>query len=377
MRIRLTTKNTVGMSSNRLLEDEVWSQLEYLHTVVEAREKFLKTKGFKKQSDINKIGREFSAYLTQAKNFYQHAKNSDYRSAALLYYYSFLNIAKALIIINNPKLSGSKFVHGLQRVTKKGDLTELSIQLGNVKGYNVNTFDEFYNVIYGNYYVRNEEISLLDLFSYCSDVAQEYEDLAGKPNRISYAAYVIALDSGTKKSWNKIAINGWHKNTLYPNTFSDFQSKYTKINVPGLYRQTQFKIEGMAYGITFFEANKEFDFIGGEGIDWYSCRNELESTLKGLYQTSIYNTDDINFELLAPVDDSSDMRHNELSSIYVAMYYLSEIVRYNPELFDGQMNVKTANGWLLKGFIEQAPVTFLYRILSLFKDSEVLYEHRH
>lgn len=376
MRMRLTNRNVSGLSSNRNLEEEIWTQLDYLHTVVDIREKFLKSKGFKKQSEINSIGREFGAYLVQAKNFYQHAKSSDYRSAALLYYYSFLNIAKAVVIIQKPHLSHCKFVHGLQRVKKSGDLSELTIKSKGKQNNHINTFDEFYEVIFGESFNSNEEVSLLDLFSYCSDITQEYQDVAGKANRISYVSYVIAMDSGRKKTWNKIAVRDWGKQKNYSTAYANFLSNYTAVSVPSSSRQSEFDIKGPAYDVTFFEANKEFDFIGGDGLDWYSCRSELDNTLKGLYQVSMYNAEDINFELVAPIDDESGIRLDEVSSIYMAMYYLSEIVRYNPELFDSQMNIRTSDGWLLKGFIEQAPVTFLYRVLSVIKDVDVFYQAR-
>jgi len=377
MKMRLTKLNTSGLSSNKSLEDEIWAQIDYLHTVTDAREKFLKSKGITDGAEITNIGSELSAYLTQAKNFYMHAKNSDYRSAALLYYYSFLNLAKAIIVLKEPSLAGKRFNHGLRRQKTKGSLEKLSMTLSNTNPSQVNVFSEFYKIVYGKPFIFGVEINLMDLFSYCSSITLEYEDIAEKPNRISTVRYVIAIDASRKKSWNLIAVHDWNKQMSYGNSYKRFLKDFEKVNVPSLYRQSQFEIKGPAYGVSFFEAKKEIDFIFNESIDWFRCRNDLHTTLEGLYQTSVYNAEISGFEMVAPIDDNSDIRLNEITSTYMAMYYLSEIVRYDPSLFDGDMSINTKDGWLIKAFIDQAPETFLYRSLSLLKDDDILYEKRH
>lgn len=374
---RLTDNNVQGITSSRPLANEIWENYDYLCRVKSARDDFIRSKGITDVAEIDKIGKEFSSYLTQSKNFYKYAESSDYRSAALLYYYSFLNLVKAILIVHKPELSGKKFMHGLQRKVKEGSLDKMSIGLSPSRNKkDINTFDELYKFINKNDFPAKENVTLLDLFSYSTDIAFEYEAVAGKPNNVSYVKYVIAIDSNSKKSWNKLAVNHWQKHSSNINTFKQFETEFTKVKVSPLYRQTQFELKGMNYGITFFESQTQYDFIGSDGINWLSCRMHLNNLLNGLYQTSVYDIDEHSFEMLSPINDKTEVRLNELTSTYMAMYYLSEIVRYKPQLFDEEMDPSTKDGWLLKAFIEQAPVTFIYRSLSLLKSVDVIISRR-
>jgi hypothetical protein len=45
--------------------------------------------------------RRFAAFIRQAENYYRSAKALPFRSSALLYYYSFMNLAKAALAVRN------------------------------------------------------------------------------------------------------------------------------------------------------------------------------------------------------------------------------------------------------------------------------------
>ena len=64
-------------------------------------------------------GRKATApYIDQAKIYYQDARSVNWESAGLLYYYSFLNLAKAFIIrkrsLPSSLLRSSNIYHGLE-----------------------------------------------------------------------------------------------------------------------------------------------------------------------------------------------------------------------------------------------------------------------
>ena len=91
----LSDQTISGLSTHRDREDEIWSQLELYYAVNDSRDDFLKRRGINDPKIRKQVGKSFTAYLTQGRNFFGYAKSSDYRSAPLLYYYSFMNLAKA------------------------------------------------------------------------------------------------------------------------------------------------------------------------------------------------------------------------------------------------------------------------------------------
>src|SRR5260370_35978123 len=77
------------------IERELWSALEYFSEVEEVGLNLIQSKGLQPQSDHQEIFNYFQAFVRQAKSYFSSAKTLHYRSSSLLYYYSFLNLAKA------------------------------------------------------------------------------------------------------------------------------------------------------------------------------------------------------------------------------------------------------------------------------------------
>src|SRR3989344_3093763 len=82
-----------------------------------------------------------SAFIKQAKTYYDSAKTLHHRAASLNYYYCFLNLAKAAIICNSPRLHNKGFVHGLSgRHSNHTNLFDRTAQV-----FNSTTRDGDYN----------------------------------------------------------------------------------------------------------------------------------------------------------------------------------------------------------------------------------------
>lgn len=75
---------TEGLSTNRDLEKELWSILEYYLIDDVAKSLFSRQKITDKKL-LNKLLHDFQSYIHQARNFYDYARNSDYRSSSLLF----------------------------------------------------------------------------------------------------------------------------------------------------------------------------------------------------------------------------------------------------------------------------------------------------
>jgi hypothetical protein len=89
-------RSTVYMGNHKkLIISDIWSFWDYI------------IKKHKKNNDF------LSALLEQSKTFYNAAESSPIKSKPLLYYYSFLNLSKILICIENGYSDSCEYMHGL------------------------------------------------------------------------------------------------------------------------------------------------------------------------------------------------------------------------------------------------------------------------
>ena len=126
-------------------------------------------------------------WVDQAKTYFIDATNSDWKSAGLLYYYSFLNLAKALLVSKRQfsyrALSENPIFHGLQ-----ADLQEnLSLPDYKIKVFppqyrlHNNVFAHLYKVITGDEWPFSSriEISVGDIAGHSQAISLEWKKLFG------------------------------------------------------------------------------------------------------------------------------------------------------------------------------------------------------
>jgi hypothetical protein len=358
--------NYTAMTTSRDKVEEVWALLDYHTTIPETMDEFLKSKGITQKAKRERVAKELSAYVQQAKNFYSYARNSDYRSAALLYYYSFMNLAKAKLVIERPEFVGKKFTHGIYGMVKTGDLKHRTVRAfktdKNMK--KIAVFNELYNLRFGSYIPINKSLSLKDLLGYSSDIGSEYTQVFGQRNKFSGVKYASMIDNNRRKSWILLAIHDSGRLKQYTSTFQDFFNEFEQVDISPLTRSSVFKISGFAnqwYGM--YQSKTEFDYIGTDGLDIWSGNALIKKLIGKNIQYSVYDSDN-GFEIIDPLKKQWQLPMDEMLAIYATMFDLSEIVRYDPSSLNSFLSDKTKDGWLLKSFIESSSFTFLIRMAS-------------
>src|SRR6266566_3355362 len=116
--IRLpVSKNRPVMFTSNDIERELWNTLEYYSEVEEVGLNLIQSRGLQPQSLHQEIFKYFQAFVRQAKTYYGSAKTLHYRSNSLLYYYSFLNLVKAYLLLRDPQRimgrTAQSVTHGL------------------------------------------------------------------------------------------------------------------------------------------------------------------------------------------------------------------------------------------------------------------------
>ncbi|MBA3074163.1 MAG: hypothetical protein FP831_11240, partial [Anaerolineae bacterium] len=160
----------VEVKTTNDLAEQILEELEYL--------KFGKNKLF----STNAI----SSCIKQACIYYRDAKSVNWRSSGLLYYYSFLNLAKAYLggkkMVTSTELTTTKILHGitadpLQIITNLMDF-EIKIYPP-TQNNSINTFSKFYESVTKKRwpFTGNILIQIKEIVGFSYEISREFQSL--------------------------------------------------------------------------------------------------------------------------------------------------------------------------------------------------------
>lgn len=149
------------------------------------------------------VSMEVAAYINQASEFYENARSSPITTSPLMFYYAFLNLAKAVIELRNPKLSSRKssFHHGLTRKSNnvQGTIIGDAVQINSSKG----VFHELHQVTSSIPLskISNCQIAITDLCASQLEIQIENEDVF--KHQMQFAELIIST------MWNQNSARMW------------------------------------------------------------------------------------------------------------------------------------------------------------------------
>jgi hypothetical protein len=358
-------KKLLGVNTSRSKLDELWSLLEYKMIVSDHVEELLKAKGLRRKAQRSEVKAELTSYILQSKNFYTYAINADYRSSPLLYYYAFMNLAKAIIILNNTEYAGKKFHHGLCRHNKVGELQSRSCSvLSPGRPGTIMIFGELYNSLYNTQIPPSTIVSFESILGYITDISHEVSRLpTAIEHKVHPARYFHAFSKSRKKSWIVLITEKFYP-AKYPASFEKFEQEFVRFTPSAFSLEYIFGIKVKdAHNYDFSHSKKEFDLDEFDRLAVGEARELLKSVLGNNTQNLIFD-DNGSFAITYPLTDSSPIAFNEMLSTYLIVFYLSEIVRYNPYELDDQFSTNTTEGWVVKSLIESAAYTCLVNMIA-------------
>jgi hypothetical protein len=148
-------------------------------------------------------------YVQQASEFYDAASNAKPNTAPLFYYYSFLNLAKALCEIHNPRLHRRPecYSHGLSWRPNPTRLVRLAKEKVSVRGRGV------WHLLWESLMhvpcpaADPSRLSLLKLFSQCPEIGAEFRTLYGVSRTRVHLEKIEAIhDSAAREVWLKFSV---------------------------------------------------------------------------------------------------------------------------------------------------------------------------
>lgn len=282
-----------------------------------------------KKASKNQTGEQFlRSLLEQAKHFYHSAEDSPVKSQPLLYYYSFLNLAKIMINLTGTFGRDKRYMHGMTNPQNQRFLYS-EIVKERQKTSVVQVAHELVSLFDPSITQCNLTLNVKDLLNHCVGVHRAYCEIYSQPEifvrfkshnlykqgkTLTFKAFLYC----TPKQKDSLTTQGY-------NITSDSEGIYyvESITMDG-YTPKRADYAALSSAI---RAKGVWYFIGNNGYTMYLSSNP-------------------------------NMRYSQESIIYMMMFYLGSITRYHPYLFDEIFSDKEQ--WLMSEFLTTQPKQFLY-----------------
>ena len=351
-----------------MVDDELWILLEYRSEVESVGIKFLTDSGVSKRV-VKRVFKHFQAYIRQAKNYYYSAKTLHPRSAGLLYYYCFLNLAKAGLVIKQPQIGGKKINHGISCIPK--DFSKLKSQTVKVLN-DGGVFPKFYEWYFG-ITIKPQSLNVQFLLNYCTDISYQCL-LAGFGNcKMLQGYYVNLVDRDSKTGWPLIGIATFEQCEKYKKSFDSLYRTFEKVAVPELNRKEYFKVDNVhSSAFTFLQSKQTFNWTN-DIIPILESRDLVLKTFGSLIQSNYFKSDP-DYYISLPYLLNKQIAMDETVATYLIMYYLSNLVRYNPNYLEELLSKKEA--WLIDSFVRSCSLTFLRSMISRIVNTDYIISGR-
>ena len=330
-------------------------------------------------SAVSKKKRQlFQGYIDQAENFYLSSKTLNIRSRPLILYYCYLNLAKALLLIssNSQPVEDHGFKAPIDTGPNSGYFNNQKVKFKNY-GVAVSLFKFF------DFNPEHSEINLLQAFPFIPEISNQFLKTSYSYSRMSELAF-IPCKVGRFKSMdnqsgfrNVIALyylpdNSKKIKDLMPNIkrfknyFSDFFNEYEEITVA-----TNSNI-ARVFNVTAEDIDKFLFFQSRKNN--FSSFTEMNQHLVNVFgntvQESVVN-DGSDFYVYVPKNNKNPLVLNEFLAIYLATFYFSNVVRYNP-YYMGLFETREDN-WLFESLFEVVHLKMLrYFHGYITRDLEIL-----
>ena len=359
----IASYNMEGIVTSGAIDDELWSILEYYSEIEEVGLSFLLQKGVLKK-DLRKTYRSFRAYVRQAKNYYYSAKSLHYRSAALLYYYCFLNLAKAGLILRYPKISDRKLKHGLILDTNRkfNNFGEVVIKFEkNGKTTPISEYTQVFPLLYETYFNKSLSLNVVNiskLLGYVSDVAIEYRKCDYGLSKLHLGVYATAMHSTNNTTWALLGIRNWGQLSNYKKALASFSSEFEQVDLDKNIARELWAIDGAVHStFQYFQTRSPRAWISNDTpYPPVVLGQETILALNNMFQSNVFS-DKPDFMIAEPYSINKQFPMNEPLAIYMTMYYLGSLVRYKPDYLETLLDKK--ENWIIESFTKSAPLTFL------------------
>src|SRR5947209_5574300 len=206
LRLPVSQRRSLLLTASPDTERELWSALEYYSEVEQVGLDLIQTKGLQPQSLHQEIFKYFQAFVRQAKTYYGSAKSLHYRSNSLLYYYSFLNLVKAYLLLRDPQWIMGRTTQSVNHgLSYRSSTTNVDFQREAIR-VKYGIFPLFYEAQTSNAMARNSTLNILSLLNYPSEVSYQYQLAGYGDHKILSSLAAVLIDHATNQEWTLVGI---------------------------------------------------------------------------------------------------------------------------------------------------------------------------
>lgn len=314
-------------------------------------------------------------YIDQAKTYYQDARKSHWKSSGLLYYYSFLNLAKAFIVSKRSLpasyLKSTSIYHGLQANPQNpAEIINFNINIHPpISNNKKNIFSLFYEKLTGHNwpFTNTINIPLSDILGYCDEISHELNSFYGTEKKGFHLQSLIRNEGNL--IWFELVIPDQHINIL-KDSLGEAIGKITPFN--NMSNQDR-NVWNRAYnrnplsltGYSLVRINE----ISDDSTTKDKSYQEINENVVTLFKDYIianpvqdFNTE--NFWMFTPKATLNGVKltWHPLLSNYLFAFTLSTILRYHPHMFSND----NKNSFVAEAWCNQSPeITVRYFLMNL------------
>jgi len=311
-------------------------------------------------------------WIDQAKTYFVDARKSDWRSGGLLYYYSFLNFAKAYLvakrIITFKSLKSTSLYHGLsstpQDISKITDF-EVEIYPPTTQQNHRNVFSSLYVGVTRKKWPFNKKLKIKvgDIAGYCSDISHELLSLLNITHQLIYIQSLIRFNK-EKEAWFEMALLK-SQSAIIKNHVSHWQLEEIPLNKMSREDYNDWlsvnpKIANNFSNLALLRSRK-MSFIKPDSDS--ASNMEAISYLQEYAIPTTYEESDLEWLFVPKIPlDSKKIHWHPLLSDYLIAFVLSTILRYQLHL----LSPGSPNSFLAETWCSQSSVSTLRQLLMLF-----------
>lgn len=336
----------------------VWSSIRYLSSREMAVSIAYDIHGIKRKRELQAVSKNLKLYIGQAYEFYEAAKLAKPNTAPLIYYYSFLNLAKALCEIRKPSFHkrDEYYNHGIRWKNDRNFLVSIDkecVHIPTRKG----VWHALMESVLGQEFSINtpQKLSIKELFLYCPEISIETNKIFGRDNKyIELVNPEILIDKESPEVWTQFSVyKGELKNkklsapTLLE-SISTNNSSYKEVRAPEEYLRT-------------FESATPKIFKSG------MASQAIFPDIRGMNIFTHLNREK-KLGYLIPIQQRLPFRMPQLMVLYTILFWLGSLVRYDPHSVNDLME---SRHWvLIDGFMSQSRLWLLEQFEWAFFQAE-------
>jgi len=343
-------------------ESIIWSSIKFLCSRSAAKDIASDFHGVVGAKNLNKIAHNLKLYINQAYEFYQAALLAKANTAPLFYYYSFLNLAKALCEIQGPSfhLKNENFHHGISR---KFNSKYMAVPYWDtVRTNNRGVWHALWEALTkSNCPVpQGTSFRIKDLFLLCPEISSEiFMSLGEERALIPLVEPDILYDSSTKCAWIRFSINR-----------SDL--KGFRMSAPKFLNKITTQRSGYIEVRTLKPELRKFlrTFESATPVSTPARSSVLELLYADVLGMNLfcYYSESRKLSYYVPVQDKLKFQMPQVMVVYTILFWLGSLVRYDPHSIGYLM--ESPNWVLIDGFIGQSRIFLLEQFEWAFYQTE-------